>query len=236
MRENRNNGRCRLVPTSNQTFEIAGEGECNFASVLSRSYELQGQGRFEEACNLRFQAFQRLAAVIPDDGETLLEWGHRNTQAALELLRATAVDHFLAGDTEMAEAMLELLLDLDPEDHTGSVALLGFCYVASGEYELFDEISMDIADTQAEKHILRLWRRFRESGELEPESLRTLRERFGAYYDEFRRADHPTDAGFVSDLESERPSRAALARELWLRTEHLWAREPQFIEALKTES
>ena len=93
----------------------------------------------EEACNERFRAFQRLAGLLPDDEEVVLAWNHRNTRAALELLHASAVDHFLIDDFEMSAAMLELLLELDPEDHLEGIVLLAFDYVALDERELFDE-------------------------------------------------------------------------------------------------
>ena len=40
---------------------------------------------------------------------------------ALELIRASAIDHFLINDFEMSAALLELLLELDPEDHLRGV-------------------------------------------------------------------------------------------------------------------
>lgn len=49
-----------------------------------------------------------------------LEWNHA-IRAALELIRASAIDHFLINDFEMSAALLELLLELDPEDHLEGV-------------------------------------------------------------------------------------------------------------------
>ena len=40
---------------------------------------------------------------------------------------------------------------------------------------------------------------------------------------------------YLADIESERPSREAQARELWLQTEHLWTQFPGFVEALKKQ-
>ncbi|MFR9249886.1 MAG: hypothetical protein ACLVK4_08145 [Alistipes shahii] len=106
-----------LEPTPDQTFEVVGEGPCNFVKVLARSREMQAAGDIEGACNERFQAFQRLAELIPEDEEINLEWSHRNSRAALELIFASAIDHFLINDFEMSAALLEMLLELDPEDH-----------------------------------------------------------------------------------------------------------------------
>ena len=124
-----------LEPTADQTFEVVGDGPYNFVQVLERSRRLQESGDVEGACNERFQAFQRLAALIPDDEELNLEWSHRNSRAALELIRASAIDHFLINDFEMSAALLELLLELDPEDHLEGSELLAFDYLALDEQE-----------------------------------------------------------------------------------------------------
>lgn len=225
--------KAQLKPTANQTFELNGRGDFDFAALLERSYRLQDEGRAVEACEVRYAAVQRLVEFIPDDEQVVLEWGHRNSRGALELLRASAVDHFLAGDSEMAAAICEMLLDLDPEDHTGCVALAGLCYIDMEEYELFDETVNDIADSMAEKPIAMLWSSFRRTGRLDEALVRTLRERFGACWEEFRSTEHPADAAYVADIESAAPSKRAQARQLWLQTEHLWSRHPDFIEALR---
>ena len=125
-----------LEPTPDQTFEVVGEGPCNFVKVLARSREMQAAGDIEGACNERFQAFQRLAELIPEDEEINLEWNHRNSRAALELIFASAIDHFLINDFEMSAALLEMLLELDPEDHLEGSELLAFNYLAMDEQEL----------------------------------------------------------------------------------------------------
>ena len=104
-----------LNPTPDQTFEIVGQGAYDFVRVLTHSKQLQRQGRVEEACNERFHAFQRISELLPEDEEVILEWEDPNTRAALEVIHASAIDHFLINDFEMSTAMLELLLELDPE-------------------------------------------------------------------------------------------------------------------------
>ena len=122
-----------LNPTPDQTFEVIGEGPYDFSRVLRHSRELRQAGRVEEACNERFQAFQRLAELIPEQEEVLLEWNHRNSRAALELIEAAAIDHFLINDFEMSAALLEMLLELDPEDRLEGSELLAFDYLAMDE-------------------------------------------------------------------------------------------------------
>ncbi len=222
-----------LNPTPDQTFEVIGEGPYDFSRVLRHSRELQQAGRVEEACNERFQAFQRLAELIPEQEEVILEWNHRNSRAALELIEASAIDHFLINDFEMSAALLEMLLELDPEDHLEGSELLAFDYLAMDEQELFDEVINDISDKCASRELLLLWSAYRRDGRLPQGELQRFRTRFAPYFAEFTAAEHPADEAYLRDIESEHPSVAAQARELRLRTENLWVLWPGFIEALR---
>lgn len=221
-----------LNPTPDQTFEVIGEGPYDFSRVLRHSRELQQAGRVEEACNERFQSFQRLAELIPEQEEVILEWNHRNSRAALELIEASAIDHFLINDFEMSAALLEMLLELDPEDHLEGSELLAFDYLAMDEQELFDEVINDISDKCASRELLLLWSAYRRDGRLPQGELQRFRTRFAPYFAEFTAAEHPADEAYLRDIESEHPSVAAQARELWLKTENLWVLWPGFIETL----
>ncbi len=225
--------RPQLKPTPDQTFELIGSGPYDFHKTLDEATRLQSEGRIEEACNHRFQAFQRLMELLPEDEEVILAWNHRNSRAVLELLHATAVDHFLIGDYELSAAQLELLMELDPEDHLEAATLLAFDYQAMDEQELFDEVINDVSDKHADRLILLLWAGFRREGRLPQGELRRFKERFAAYYREFTAEEHPADAAYLASIESERPTVEAEARELWLRTESLWQQWPTFIKALK---
>lgn len=222
-----------LNPTPDQTFELTGDGPYNFAKVLAHSRELQAAGQVEEACDERYQAVRRLEELLPDNEEINLEWNHRNSRAALELVEASAIDHFLINDFEMSAALLELLLELDPEDHLEGSELLAFDYLAMNEQESFDEVINDVSDKSAGRVVLLLWSAYRRDGRLPDGELRRFHERFAPYYAEFTAAEHPADAAYLHDIESEHPSLAAQARELWLRTENLWALWPDFIETLR---
>lgn len=163
----------------------------------------------------------------------ILEWEDPNTRAALEVIHASAIDHFLINDFEMSTAMLELLLELDPEDHLEAIILLAFNYLAMEEYELFDEVSNDISDKYACKEVLTMWAAFRRSGRIPEGDAIRFRTRFAPYFAEFTADEHPADGQYLEDIESERPSVQAQARELWLRTENLWTLFPDFIAALR---
>ena len=223
----------QLKPTPDQTFELIGSGDFDFVKVLADARRMQEQGEVERACNHRFQAFQRLMDFLPEDEEVILEWNHRNSRAVLELLHASAVDHFLIGDYELSAALLELLLELDPEDHLEGSTLLAFDYQAMDEQELFDEVICDVSEKSAVRLILHLWAAFRREGALPQGELKRLRERFAPYYNEFTATEHPADEAYLRSIESERPTPEAEARELWLQTESLWERFPDFIDALR---
>ena len=222
-----------LEPTPDQTFEVIGEGPYDFEKVLSQTRRMERAGNVEEACNARFQAFQRLAELIPEDEEVNLEWNHRNSRAALELIQASAIDHFLINDFEMSAALLELLLELDPEDHLEGSQLLAFDYLAMGEEELFDEVINDVSDKSPARELLLLWSAYRRDGTLPEGELKRFRTHFVPWFAEFTATEHPADEAYLQDIESERPSAAAQARELWLQTENLWDLWPVFIEALR---
>ncbi len=222
-----------LNPTPDQTFEVIGQGAFDFSKVLEHSRELQAAGQVEQACNERYQAFQRLAELFPENEEIILEWNHHNSRAALELVYASAIDHFLINDFELSAAMLELLLELDPEDHMEGSELLAFDYLAMGEQELFDEVINDVSDKSASRELLLLWAAYRRDGVLPEGEMQHFRTRFAPYLSEFTAAEHPADEAYLRDIESLRPSQRAMARELWLQTENLWVLWPGFIDALR---
>lgn len=222
-----------LNPTPDQTFELIGGGAYDFAKILAHSRELQVAGDVAGACESRYQAFQRLVGLIPDDEPVNLEWNHRNSRAALELIHASAIDHFLIDDFEMSAAMLEMLLDLDPEDHLEGSELLAFDYLAMDEDELFDEVINDVPDKSASRELLLLWSAYKRDGKLPEGELKRFKNRFTPFFAEFTAQEHPADEAYLRDIESERPTLAAQARELWLRTENLWVLRPGFIEALR---
>ncbi|MFR9620728.1 MAG: tetratricopeptide repeat protein [Rikenellaceae bacterium] len=224
-----------LRPTTDQTFEIvAGErGHANFKKTLRLSQQLQSEGEIEQACNMRFDSVRTLQEVLGDDDDVLLEWNDENSRAAIELLRLSAIDHFLISDFEISSALLEMALDLDPEDHLEASNLLAYDYLAMGEYELFDEVINDISDKHASRTILLLWSSWLRDGVLPVGEMHSLKSRFTPYYEEFTASEHPVDEAYIASIESERPSQSAMARELWLQTETLWSVNLEFIEALR---
>ncbi|MFG6354154.1 MAG: hypothetical protein K1V69_01915 [Alistipes sp.] len=222
-----------LKPTLDQRFEIVARGRYDFVRRSEKIDALLSEGRTAEACNERFHAFQDIAGLLPEEEATELRWEHRNSAAAIDIVRAAAVDQFLLGDLEMSEAMLEMVLDIDPEDHTGAVELLALCYAATGEWELFDEMSIDLSERSAAATVVRLWAAWRRERRIDEALLQTMRRSFKEYLAEFTAQSHDADEAYMADISSSSPSHAAEARELWLQTEPLWREYPDFVEALR---
>lgn len=227
------NKELQFNPTADQMFDLEGRGRYNFVRHNEAISALVKEGRYDEACEARYEAFQLLVEALPEDEAMPLRWEHANSRAAVSVLYGSAVDHFRIGDLEMAMAQLELLLDCDPEDHFEGVNLLAMCYVAMEEWDLFDDLLIDLTDKSAEAVIARLWASYRSSGEVDKTLLSLLKSRHKAYYEELCLEEHPDDDAFRRDIESERPSQRAEAREWWLLTEPLWREFSEFLVAIK---
>lgn len=222
-----------LQPTVDNSYRIIYDNpKQDLGEALQLSQYQESQGEIEKACNTRFESFQILMELLPDE-EITLEWEDNNNQNAMLLVNYSAIDHFLVGDFEMCAAMLELILELDPEDHLEATKRLAYTYVALEEYELFDEIINDISDKYADKEILNMWCEFRREGTIPEGEFIRFKKSFKAYYEEFKADEHPVSQDYICDIENDHPKRETLARELWLQTEHLWAMFPDFITELK---
>ena len=221
-------------PTPDQTFELEGRGEYNFVKHNEHIDALIAEGRYAEACEARYQAFQLLAEALPEDEAMPLRWEHANSRAAIVVLHGSAMDHFRIGDLEMAMAQLEMLLDCDPEDHLEGVNLLALCYIDMEEWEAYEDIEIDLTEKSAEAVVARLWASFMRYGKVDKALQSLLKSRHQAFYAELTAEEHPDDDAFRKDIASERPSQRAEAREWWLMTEPLWAEFPEFIEELKS--
>lgn len=223
----------RLKPTENQTFVLISNGdEGDLVRRLELSREEERRGDFRSACSERYEAFRLIVDTLPEDEAVELDRSHANTRAALEIIYGSAIDNYLAGDFELAAAQAEMLLDCDPEDSLGATPTLALCYIALGEWECFDDILIDLDDRSALKPLLESWASFLRTGKTDPQAVANLR-RHRATVAELRAADHPTDDAYLRDISSEHPSQAALARELWLQCEPVFALYPEFAEELR---
>ena len=221
-----------LQPTVNQTFRVVGTGaRGNLAARLEQSYKAEQSGDYESACAMRYEAFEDVYGLFPEDDIVELDRNHPNTLAAMEIMLASAVDSYLAGEGEMAAAQAELLLDCDSEDPLEATPILALCYAMIGEWECLEDIDTDLGDKTALAPLLHALREYVTTGKIEGATISQLA-RFKEFMTELKRADHPTDEAYLGDISSERPSRAALARELYLRCEPALALYPEFVSAL----
>lgn len=133
----------------------------------------------------------------------------------------------------MAAAQLEMVLDVDSEDHLEATTLLAFVYVALREWESLEDVLPDVDDKSPEKSLLMLWSGYVREGRVEERVFSPFARYHAAYLREWVAEEHPTDGRYLAEVASERPSKEALARELWLQTEHIWNSERGFIEALR---
>lgn len=218
-----------LKPTENQNYILLGGA---FQTVLDRALRLEEEGNFEGACDTRYQAFQQIVNVLPEDDTVELDFSHANTRAAIEIIYGSAVDNFLTGDVELAAAQLELLLECDSEDHIEATPQLALCYIALEEWECLEDILPDLGDKSAFRPLIESLAEYARTGKVSDEKLSALR-RHRHLCEELRASEHTADEAYLKDISSERPTQQALAREIYLRCEPLFAQYEGFIQALQ---
>ena len=218
-----------LKPTENQNYILLGGA---FQTVLDQALHMEEEGNFEGACDTRYQAFQQIVDVLPEDDAVELDFSHANTRAAIEIIYGSAVDNFLTGDVELAAAQLELLLECDSEDHIEATPQLALCYIALEEWECLEDILPDLGDKSAFRPLIESLAEYARTGKVSDEKLTALR-RHRHLCEELRASEHTADEAYLKDISSERPTQQALAREIYLRCEPLFAQYKGFIQALQ---
>lgn len=218
-----------LKPTENQNYILLGGA---FQTVLDQALHMEEEGNFEGACDTRYQAFQQIVDVLPEDDTVELDFSHANTRAAIEIIYGSAVDNFLTGDVELAAAQLELLLECDSEDHIEATPQLALCYIALEEWECLEEILPDLGDKSAFRPLVESLAEYARTGKVSDEKLTALR-RHRHLCEELRASEHTADEAYLKDISSERPTQQTLAREIYLRCEPLFAQYEGFIQALQ---
>ncbi len=221
----------------NRLREILATHPAHFAARELLADRLTAGGRIGEACQLRLDGCMLVSDLLDetDDDLLTLDWEDPYTAQALSMVYDSAADHFMIGDFEMAAAMLELLADRDPEDHLNASELLAFCYAALEEWELFDETAALLPADALATRLAAYWAEFRRTAEPTVAIRETMRRDDPALYKEWTAAEHEISPEYLADIESRRPTAAAEARRLWLRTEPLWRAFPEFTAYLKAE-
>ena len=222
-------GKIILKPTENQNFILLGG---DFAKTLDLAHKQEGEGNFVGACNIRYQAFQQIVEVLPEEEVAELDFSHPNTRAAIEIIYGSAVDNFLAGDVELSAAQLELLLECDSEDHIEATPQLALCYIALEEWDCLEDILPDLGDKSAFKPLVEALAEHIATGKVSAENVAALR-RHRHLCEELALEEHPADEAYLKDISSERPTQQALAREIYLRCEPLLLKHKGFTAAIK---
>lgn len=221
--------RVEILPISTGLWQVEGE---YFSNLLNRTQRLERGGKFTEACELRFGGAQQLLEAASDEG-VRLDWNHKESRAAMEVLYRSAADHLLIGEVEMAVALWESLLDFDEEDHMEAVVPLAFAYVEIEDFDCLESAMFDISPKSPEYQLLLLWAEYSRSGGIDRDALRQLRTRHKAWWEEFVAEEHPADEAYINDCRQERPKATTEAREFWFATESIWERNAEFVSALK---
>ena len=214
-----------ITPTALGNFQIDSP---NFGDLLRRSRQMSN---WEQAAEMRFEPVQQLFDYIGDE-EMQLDWEHANTRSAIETIYASATDYLNIGEVEMAAALWENLLAMDPEDHMSVNIPLAFCYVVLEDLDCLEGSMFDISPKSPEYHLLSLWAEYRRTGGVDRDALRTLRTRHKEWFAELTAAEHPADEAYLADSRSERPSPRTEARELWFATSSVWERNSDFLETI----
>ena len=166
--------RVRLRPISTELWQVE-DGEA-FSALLRRTLRMEQTGDWAKACELRFDCAQQLLDAVGDE-PVRLDWNDVGSRAAMEILYRSAADNMMVGEVEMAVALWESLLDVDPEDHLEAVVPLAFAYVEIEDYECLESAMFDISPKSAEYQLLLLWSEYRRSGGIDKDALRQLRTR-----------------------------------------------------------
>lgn len=207
--------------TEQELSHIVSKEPCNLRAVMAYASKLMDRGEIEKACEVRFAGCQRALEVLPEDEDIALDWDHSDqNRAFVEIVFSSATDYFHVGDWDFAAGLFETVLMLDEQDHSGASFPLAACYIALEEWELWEEIRIDISSSPLDLALLDAWAEYRR----EPNAgIRVnLRKQHPELYAEFTMQDHPMDETFQAEISGDRSLRRAQCRELWLRTEHIW--------------
>lgn len=129
----------QFTPTGNNLYNI--ESDVDLGQILLKSDELMDVGRVEEACQIRYDVtVEALEQLDKFDDAIELNMQNAENQDFVDLIVKCGIDHYFISDFEIAAAIFETALDLDPEDHYGATANAGFCYAGLQEWDSLDAI------------------------------------------------------------------------------------------------
>ncbi|MCC8088783.1 MAG: tetratricopeptide repeat protein [Rikenellaceae bacterium] len=207
----------------------------NFEAALALSNEFTDKGAVDKACGIRFEACQRINDLLPEDEEIELSWSVKENRTLIFLLNYSAVDHFIIGDFEVASALFETCLDVDPEDHLDCSKMLVYCYIALNDEEAYRAKLLNVDPKDMEVPLIELWASYRFNGGLDDNLLQNFKSSHPRLYKEFISDTHDAGGDYIKELDSGRMSHETRARQIWFKTEPLWERFGDFIVLLKAD-
>lgn len=225
-----------LQPTSNQNFRLMGYGKRgDLTARLEASFTAASNGDMERCCQMRYDAFQDIVATLPDDEQSIVELdrNHNNTLAAMKIIYFSAMDNYLIADYELAAAQLELLIESDDEDPLEATPLLALCYCGLGEWECLEDIYTDLGDKTPLQPLCRIISRYAQEQTLDQSFLSAIK-RHHDFCNEIVGNRHLTEEQYIREINSEHPSREALAHEIYLLCEPILQLHNGLIQSLAT--
>lgn len=206
----------------------------DFAARADYARQLLDAGELEKACVVHFEGLDLITDVVSEDEPVVLDWEWEPNREVVEFVSLAATDLYMLGDFDPAAGIIEYLLDMDPEDHLGVSYMLAFCYVALKDYDSFDDILSDLSDKDAETTLVRLWAaQRRHKDETFATELASLKRNHAAVYNEFMADTHELTEEMIIDINSDRPSREAAAKDVWFKHQTLWELFPDFLKKIR---
>lgn len=212
----------------------------NFNARQDLATLLIEEGDLERACQIRFDgcmlALEALQEAEDDESDDTIEiaWdnsgGNRNF---VSMIAASATDHYMFGDFEMAATLYETALMLDSEDHLDVSPPMLCSFAAIGEWEAYDIYKINLAPKSLVSQFVSAFADYmRLTGSERDKAMAAAVGNLADLAAELRATDHPADEHFLNDIESKRPSRNAQARALWFAHTPIWTSFPQFTDAI----
>ncbi len=138
--------------------KILNEEPHNFPVALALADSYMEIDQVEKACQTRLDCATLIFDLVdslPDNESLEIDVNSQDNLAVIMTIYLSAIDHYSIGDFEMAAAMLEIILEMDVEDHLGANNYLAFTYAALGDNDAVEEQLKIMMPTPQTKELLR---------------------------------------------------------------------------------
>lgn len=129
-----------FTPNKNNQY-IVESSNLDFPKILKQTEDLMENNEVAKACQLRYDLTQEILEKLDNMDEIPeLDMQNDDNQSVVEIVVKCGIDHYFISDFEISAAILETALELDPEDHFGATAVVGFCYAGLNEWDSMEAI------------------------------------------------------------------------------------------------